>query len=100
MLVIMTSQEQKDLAWEEFINHALIATCQLHMALERLRSLGALEKEEEEMIQEEMCYESCAALSASVAEAVLSQEEPLWQEGGALDPCPPNPNSPSDEESS
>lgn len=95
----MSSQEQKDLAWEEFVNHALIATCQLHMALERLRLMGALDKEEEEMIQEEMCYESSAALSASVAEAVLSQEEPQWGQGDVLDPCPPNPNSPSDEES-
>jgi len=49
---------------------------------------------------EEMCYASSAALSASVAEAVLNQEEPQWDEGDVLDPCPPNPNSPSDEESS
>lgn len=77
-----SSQEQKDRAWELFIDHAIIATCQLHQALERLRSMGALDKAEEEMIQDEMLLESSAELSASVAEAALSQAEeeeyPIW----------------------
>ena len=58
--IIMASEELKEVAWEEFINQAIIATCQLHQALERLRLMGALDKEEEELIQEEMCLESSA----------------------------------------